>query len=371
MNKRIVIVLPLALIVGALLYHLAYRDSAPDATPQRMSQPAATASAFLRPPGTGRATNKPDVPPEQLAEREVPTNIYARLLAGEEIPPLTPEQIAPYLEANHRNAESLIAGYLAAGHQKALLDEAKQKYPNDPHVAYFAAVKADSPEERQQWVNAFKQAAPDNPLPNYLSALDHFKDQQTGAALQDLAAAAAQPKYQDYSVDFIQSSMEAYLAAGYSEVDAKGVAGAELILPQLAQLKQLGVNLADYEKSAQQAGDTASAQAAMQAGMTMGQRLEEQGGGNVLITDLVGIAVERLALGAMDPTSPYGDSGQTVQDQIDQAINRRQTIRAMVDQFQAIEPQISEPDLISYFDRRMTSGEQAAEQWVIRKYGEK
>jgi hypothetical protein len=232
-------------------------------------------------------------------------------------------------------------------------------------------VKADSPEERQQWVNAFKQAAPDNPLPNYLSALDHFKDQQTGAALQDLAVAATQPKYQDYSVDFMQSSMEAYLAAGYSQVDAKGVAGAELILPQLAQLKQLGVNLADYEKSAQLAGDTASAQAAMQAGMTMGQRLEEQGGGNVLITDLVGIAVERLALGAMDPTSAYGDSGQTVQDQIDQAVGRRQAIRAMVDQFQAIEPEISEPDMVSYFDRRMSSGELAAEQWVIRKYGAK
>ncbi|HWY75662.1 MAG TPA: hypothetical protein VN281_08590, partial [Verrucomicrobiae bacterium] len=76
-------------------------------------------------------------------------------------------------------------------------------------------------------------------------------------------------------------------------------------------------------------------------------------------------------LGAMDPTSAYGDSGQTVQDQIDQAVGRRQAIRAMVDQFQAIEPEISEPDMVSYFDRRMTSGEMAAEQWVIRKYGAK
>ena len=46
--------------------------------------------------------------------------------------------------------------------------------------------------------------------------------------------------------------------------------------------------------------------------ISLGQRL----GGSAdvcLLTPLVGIAVERMALSAMDATGPYGNKGQTVQ----------------------------------------------------------
>jgi len=371
MNKRLLILLMLAVVCVGVLVRYRLRQTAPEAATQSTNARSTGASAFLRPPGTGGPAKQIVAQPEPPAVVAPHTNLFARMLAGEETPPLTLEQVAPYLEANHRSAESLIAGYLVAGHEKALLEEAKQKFPNDPHVAYFAAVQAGSPEDRQQWLAAFKQAAPDNPLPNYLSALDHFKGQQTTAAMQDLAAAAAQPNYQDYSADFLQSDAEAYRAAGMSEVDAKAMAASQLILPQLVQLKQLGVSLSDLAKSSLQSGDAASAQAAVQAGMALGQRLEQQGAGNVLISDLVGIAVEKLALGAMDPTVPYGDSGQTVQNQLDQATDRRNGIKALSSQFQSVLPTVSEPDLVNYFDRQKAYGEIAAEQWVLGKYGAK
>ncbi len=366
MNRKVLIIL-FALLIAGLALHQA-RRAAP--TPSTNS-PATAPSAFLRPPGTRTAVGASARSAEPQGDKVPYTNLFTRIMAGEKIPPLTLEQVAPYLDANRRNAESLIAAYIVTGSEKALLEEAKQKYPNDPRVAYFAAVRADSPEDRQQWLKAFKQSAPDNPLPNYLSALDHFKNNQIGEAMQDLTVAAAQPKYQDYSAEFVQNDTEAYLAAGYSEADAKVQASASLILPQLAQLKQLGVNLADSAKSSLQAGDAASAQALVQAGLTLGQRLEEPGGGNVLITDLVGIAVERLALGALDPATPYGNSGQTVQDQIDQALGRRDAIKSLSQQFEAVVPTLSDQDLIGYLDRQKISGEMAAERWVLAKYATK
>ena len=51
-----------------------------------------------------------------------------------------------------------------------------EKYPNDPQVAFEALFAKDlSPEQRRQWLSAFEQSAPDNPLANYLSARDYLK----------------------------------------------------------------------------------------------------------------------------------------------------------------------------------------------------
>jgi hypothetical protein len=259
-----------------------------------------------------------------------------------------------------------LLGALRASGDDDLLREAKEKFPNDPRVQFAAAFKSDSPEERRQWLEKFKASAPDNALADYLLAGDHFKSGESALALQEIAAATAKPAFDNYVVDFVQNAEEAFRAGGFPESDAKAAAGMGALLPELAQLKQVGVSLAELAKNYRQAGDEASAQAVLQMGLDLGHRLD-QSPQFALIQDLVGLAIEGIALNRMDPASPYGQTGRTVQDQIDALKERRAAIRMLTTESATILESFSDRDLALYFDRRKMYGEVAALKWVLNK----
>lgn len=365
MNGKFLIVIGAALVVVLLAIQSRHENAAHPSEPVE--------ARLLKPPARPRvpAPRMPATPGSVGEQDRRPTNLLLRVLRGEEAPKLTPEQIGPYLEANRRSVESLLAASRAIG-DKSFLQEAKEKYPNDPRVAFEASWRwSQSPEERRQWLDTFKQSAPDNSLPNYLSALDHFKSGQTDQTVQDLSAAAGKSQFQDYSLDFVQNAEEAYRASGYSEAEAKTVAETSLLLPQSAPLKDLGRNMSELANSYRQAGDEASAHATMQMAMKLGESLTEPGPSHALITDLVGLAIERQMLTSLDPASAYGDSGQTVKAQLDQLDQRRNDLRALVESGKQFLQNMPEDDLTTYLDRRKMFGEVAAMHWVVNKYGAK
>ena len=93
-----------------------------------------------------------------------------------------------------------------------------EKNPGDPAVAFEGIFRQDAtPAERRESLEAFKRAAPENPLANYLSALEYFKSRQPDQAVQELAAASDRQGLTDYTVERIRLDEEAYRAAGYSE----------------------------------------------------------------------------------------------------------------------------------------------------------
>ncbi len=305
------------------------------------------------------------------------TNLLAQLLDGG-APKLGLQQVEAYLEQNHRNAESLLAAFRTTGDPR-LLREALKNHPNDPRVhfaAYFAPVLDPAlgaefpPEERQRQLEALQKAAPDNALPNYLSAFDCFKAGQTDQAVRELAAAAAKPQLQDYSLDFVQGAEEAYRAAGYSVAQAKAAADFELPIPQFARLKRLSLDMADLVRAYRQAGDETSAQATLQIGLDLGRRLDDPRAFSV-IQNLVGTQIQGNLLATMEPGSPCGDTGQTVQNQLDALAQRTQTLRGAMlmdnGQLQPISSLVqglSESDLISFLDRMRLSGTWEATQWA-------
>jgi RNA polymerase sigma factor (sigma-70 family) len=308
-------------------------------------------------------------PPATLPTEDLQsTNLIARF--KDKDLKLTAEQVESYLKVNRRDAASLLAAFRTTG-DPALLQEAMQKYPGDPQVAFEAVFKKDvSPEERRQWLDAFKQSAPDNALANYLSALDYFKAGQTDQAVQELVAASVKPQFQDYRLEAAQNDIEAYLAAGYSVAEAKTLGVSQLGLPQLQPLRELARDyLIPLANSYQQAGDETSSQAALQMGLNLAQRLEVPPG--FLINGLVGMAIERIAFSAMDPNSPYGGDGQTVQDRLNQLDQQKAALRELGQQFDTLRPTLSDQDWINYRDRDMNFGEVAAMQWVVSKHGQK
>jgi len=284
---------------------------------------------------------------------------------------LTAAQIAPYLAENRRNAASLLAGFRTTG-DAALLEEAKTKFPNDPQVAFEAAFQKDiTPEAHHQWIEAMKRGDPNNSFPDYLSALDHFKSGQADQAVQELLAASRKTQFQDYTLDRGQDDEEAFRAAGYSMAEAKTIPARELLLPQLAQIEQLGLQLVDLAASYRQTGDEPSAQAALQMAVNVGQRYGNITPGEPEISQLVGLAVEQIALSKLDPNSPSGATGQTVQDQINQITQRKSEVRDLNQQLDPILSKLSDQDWISYKDRWRIFGEESAVRWAVNKYGAK
>ena len=344
-------------------------------SPQPISTlPDSPTAAKASPPAAHtRATATATDPTPEVSEKREATNFIARLVKGESLP-VKLEQLANYLQANHRSAESLLAAYQAT-HERSLLDEAIAKYPHDPRVAYTAWFRTpadpNDPEAikaRRQALDVLKEAAPDNALANYLSARNYFVSGQTEQAIQELQAGAGKSNFNDYTQDSIQSMTEAYLAAGYSEAEAKLAALTGALLPHLAELKQDGVRLVELAKSYQQAGDNASAQTMLQMCQDLGQRLDDANS-MTLIQQLVGIALERMGLEAAAGMSSEADSTQALQDGLQAVLQRRENIRTLaraapIDEWvQTASPE----DIIAYCDRERIFGEQKALQWVANR----
>jgi RNA polymerase sigma factor (sigma-70 family) len=304
----------------------------------------------------------------QVTRRE--EELIAQILHSTKPIQLTVMQVEPYLKVNGRNAPNLLSAFRATGDQ-TLLQEATDKYPDDPQVNFAAIHQTDaSDKERRQWLDAFKQSAPDNSLANYLSALDYFKSGKTDQALQELAVAAGKSQFQDYSADFIRGNEEVFRKAGYSKAEAKLIAGGQLQLPQLVELKQLNRDIVDLAKADRQSGNEAAAQSALQMDLALGKRFD-QTPVESLLAQLVGIAIERNALNAMDSNSPYDNNGQTVKGQLAQLAQQEAALRKLIQQSGNLWPKMSPQDWITYNDHWTTSGEEAAAQWIVSKYGRK
>jgi hypothetical protein len=136
-------------------------------------------------------------------------------------------------------------------------------------------------------------------------------------------------------------------------------------------MKHLGQDLVALSNAYSQSGDQTSAQAAFQMAMNLGQRYGDTSTPEMLISQLVGIAIERMALNTMDPNSPYGGTGQTVQDQLNQIIQQKAAIAELMQQAEPLLPTMSDQDVLNYENRRRAFGEVAAAQWLVNKYGQK
>jgi len=188
--------------------------------------------------------------------------------------------------------------------------------------------------------------------------------------VQELVAAAGKHDFQSYSGDFLQNLEEAYRAAGCSTAGACLVAAYSLPVEQFAQLRGLGKNLAELATLYRQAGDEASAQTALQMGLTLGRQVGEPSSGKPTCLDLLGVEIERKFLAAMDPTSPYDSSGTTVKGRLDELARKRETIKEVRgDGGIWVNQALSEQDQLGFFERMKVSGELAALRWARNKQG--
>lgn len=368
MNPRTLTLLAVGLMLSVAWLVMTRRPAATVGLVRQVADPAPTGNV------TTHDLRLPRLPAPRLARNSGPTesateapaaNPIAKLLSGGGLK-LTAEQAEVYLQQNKRSAEALLAAARTTGNF-GFVREAAEKFPNDSRVQLDLALRGETPEEKRKALDAFRQLARDNPLGDFLSALDHFKSGRTDDGVKDLLQANGKNRLQDYTLDHAQSAEEAFLSAGYGALESKAAGTFGVVLPHMAPLRELATQMAELQKQYTQAGDTASAQAVGQMGLNLGWQLEGQSG-RMLIGELVGMAIEKKFLAAQSPDAPFGTEGRTVRDRIVEMESHRQSIRELTPMTDLL-PRLPEREVIIYFDRMKLNGELDALRWLKSKHG--
>lgn len=289
------------------------------------------------------------------------------------------EAIVEYLLRHHRDAASLLAAFHASGDANSLtgdinyLKEAATNFPNDPHVQWMVLAHNAFPEERRNWLETFKAASPSNSLANYLSARDYFKDNQPDAAVKELLTAAGKSQFENYAMESFLGEKELYASSGKTplESDRAALAGAAGdMLPDLAKMKAIAQGIGGLQKQYLDAGDTGSVENLAQMGTGLANRLTSGNEGKLMISQLVGIALEAITLQSLDQNTPYDFlGGKTPGQRLAELKQQRASLKELTQSFNAAYPNLSEAEMLSYSERARIYGEVQAKRWVQQQHG--
>ena len=139
-----------------------------------------------------------------------------------------------------------------------------------------------------------------------------------------------------------------------------------LLMPHLAQLREVGSELVRRANHYRESGDTASADKMLHAAIRMGAQLDRTNS-LTLLESLVGITIQQNALKELDPAASFGKSGHTVQAETDRLLERRADLRAVARDFNKRFEQMSDKEIGRYFNRQKRLGEEAADREALAK----
>jgi hypothetical protein len=289
--------------------------------------------------------------------------------AGE--PKISREQIENCLQNYNRNATSLLAAFHALGDTN-YLDEAAANFPNNPQVELAVLAHDEFPQDRRKWLDALKASSPDNSLANYLSAENYFESGQTDAAANELLAATSKSQFDDFTMQSRLDEEELTQCGGKSALASAKTsltAVASDILPELATLKRLAQSISELQKQKLAAGDTNSAENLSRSELSLANRFFDGDSGKLLINQLVGIAIERMALSELDQNASYDFLNGETPQQVSQELKQQKTgLGQLVKNFQAAHPILTDEEMASYLQRSKIYGETAAMQWVVQQH---
>lgn len=286
----------------------------------------------------------------------------------------TPRQkVEEWLTMRHRSAASLLAAFHVLDDTN-YLREAATNFPNDPRLELAVLARNVFPEDRRKWLDLFKASSPSNSLADYLSAQAYFQNGQSEAAVKDLVAATGKPDFENYTLESQLDAEELGQFLGKSALDSVETASAAAsgdTSQELATLKQLASQMADLQKQELNVGDNSSAENLAQMGTMLGDQLNSGASGNYIINQLTGLAIEEKMLGQLDPNTGYDflDGGTPAQKQ--EELKQQKTALSQLDKsFQAIQPSLTDAEIVSFQERAKIYGEVAAKRWLVQQHGQ-
>jgi hypothetical protein len=237
---------------------------------------------------------------------------------------LTQDELYNYIVANGSNAFSLVAAYENSRNQDFIKAAAKL-HPDDPLVQSKIVLHNVFPEERQKWIDALKTSSPNNSLGNFMAARELAEKGDFAGAAAELKAAQGK-QFNDFYKETATGLQEAFLESGLPSIDAKVMGSAEVLLPHLAQLKKLSIDLTDSALVYGQSGQVESQRLLLESAYMLGNQLKSSGEGGVLITEMVGIAIENKLLANWPSSEPAPFLKVSPAEQIEANRDRRRDI---------------------------------------------
>lgn len=329
-----------------------------------------TTVASARLPGeAGAATNPRRTRPlsSRMAGPSAPASSLLQRVAA--LPPLSSGEIEAYVQSNKRNAESLLAAYRVSTNL-SYLTEAAQRFPGDPDVQYAVVASRAAPEVQRQWIEAYKASSPENALPWYFSALDHYRTGQPQQAIEELQAASRKPIFRADLAPTLQALQEMHVSAGRS-VDEGRIAAFQSAaqVPHLGPMRDLAKAMQVSIDELRQRGSRDAAHQLAGSGLVLGSHLSAGGGSQTLINQLVGIAIEQKFLQQLDPSATTDPFGRPLAEVNSAVENHRNSLKEHMKGFAGVIGGLSDVELSTYMERVKLYGEEAALVWVKAKHG--
>ncbi len=321
----------------------------------RKPAPAVAATPAIKPRSASDIIPQLETPPKRKG-------VTIKDIFEGKVPQLSQAEVDAFLKSEGRSPRNLLAAArilkdLKYAREAALLD------PKDPLPQLELAVRGETPEERAAAIAAFRAAAPDNSLGDYLAAHQAFASGDASTAGAALLKSLDNPTYADYSQQVIDASTQAYLAAGYDPQAATVSAMFSFTVEHIRPLMGVSDSLKTLQEEFIRGADFDSAEPTVVIGLTLGQRIQDQG--PYLIDQLSGIAIERKFLNALDPETQAGPGGQTAGERIATLEAKLLEIKELSSRFTPAFASADEAKQSQYLAKMKAEGELAAMRWLV------
>lgn len=285
------------------------------------------------------------------------------IMAGK-VPSLSQVEVEAFLREKGRTAQNLLAASrllkdLKYAREAAILE------PQNPLAQLELALRGETPEEKGAALAAFRLAAPDNSLGDYLAAHQAFQSGDASAAGAALLQGLDNPVFADYSQQLADGSEQAYLSAGYDPQGAALSAMFSLAIERAQPLMAVADKLKGLQDEFIRTADFDAAEPTVVIGLTLGQRMQEQG--PYLIDQVMGNAIERKFLLQLDPLTAAGPDGQTAAQRLETLDANLLEIKALTSGVAEAMAAMDDATLSQYLAKSKAEGELAALRWLAAR----